>query len=63
MMNDTVALKKDVVIARKIFEEAKELSQSDNPISKDHGILVLCTLRDLLLNIDPEFFEYVLDYE
>jgi len=56
-------LNEELKIVHEIYEKVKMLSQSANPISKNHGILVLGTLRDLLINIDPDYFEYVLDYE
>ena len=60
--NDGIG-RRDVAVARRLFEESKELVRSDNAIARYQGIIILCALRDLLLNIDAEFFEYVLDYE
>jgi hypothetical protein len=54
----------DLLEMREVYTQLKRLSQSDNPLVQDAGVLMLAIAHDVLRHIDVENPpEHIADYE
>jgi len=62
-MTERERIEEDIEDLKSTYNTIKRLTKSPAPIIKDNAINILAILRDLLANVDPNSFEYIVEYE